>query len=111
MTSNQHRAVEVARHLLSGEMSDARLSDGEWHLLLLGAGVNCQGAPLLKVAGRVLDNAERHAGYFARAEGDSTSLPNTSAPAPDFRCYPPTDAPDARPLDVRGHGEPSYARS
>jgi hypothetical protein len=75
MTSNQYHAVEVARCLLAGELNASGMTEGEWHLLLLGAGVNCQEAPLLKVAGRVLENALSHTGYFAPAKGSSYSSP------------------------------------
>lgn len=71
MTSNQRRAIEIAQGVLSGGSNGSLLTDGEWHLLLLGAGLNCHHAPLLNVAGRVLENANRHAGYFAPAGSDT----------------------------------------
>ena len=75
MTRNQRRAIDIARGLLCGAVTPARVSEPDWHLLLLGAGVNCQHAPLLKVAGQVLENAERHAGYFADVARDPGTPP------------------------------------
>ena len=80
MTRNQRRAIDVAKGLLSGAVTTARVSEADWHLLLLGAGVNCQHAPLLKVAGQVLENAERHAGYFADVAGAPGPPPPGHAP-------------------------------
>lgn len=76
MTSNQRQAIEIAKGLLlSGGNNPSRLSDREWDLLLLGAGLNYQYAPLLNVAGRVLENADGHAGYFADASRITSTAP------------------------------------
>ena len=80
MTRNQRRAIDIAKGLLSGAVTTARVSEADWHLLLLGAGVNCQHTPLLKVAGQVLENAERHAGYFADVARAPRPRPSRHAP-------------------------------
>jgi hypothetical protein len=112
MTTNQRRAIETAKGLLSGAVTTARLSEADWHLLLLGAGMNCQQAPLHKVAGQVLENADRHAGYFARVTGGPTASPEilpSGCPA-DFHFLMPADAPTASALDVQDLGEHFHAQ-
>lgn len=58
MTSNQKRAVILARDVCRGANDAASLSDDEWQLLLLAAGTNnCRPHPL-PVCRRVLEQAE-----------------------------------------------------
>jgi hypothetical protein len=77
MTSNQRRAVTLARQVCAGRLSTDSVTDGDWHLLLLAADVpSPQSLPLL-VCHRVLDRARRGEGYFAKSErlgeGETTS--------------------------------------
>lgn len=70
MTTNQLRAIELARAILAGAELPSNgpppeLSDADWHLLLLAGGWNNVQAPAAKVARRVLELAGRRAGYFA----------------------------------------------
>ena len=68
-TNNQQRAVALARRLLADCTDPFQLEDGDWHLLLLSAGVSgMRVCPSIEVAMRVLDHAQRRVGYFARTE-------------------------------------------
>ena len=65
MTSNQRRAARLAATVRADGGRTADLTDADWDLLLLAAGLNrCWSLPLL-VANRVLDHARRRVGYFA----------------------------------------------
>jgi len=67
MTHNQSHALELAEGLLSSSVSADRLTDQEWHLMLLAAGLNSYCASPTKVALLTLQNAQSGAGYFAGA--------------------------------------------
>jgi len=64
VTSNQRRAVLLADLILKGRVDPVELSEIDWDLLLLAAGVHKVATPPAKVALRVLANAEHLAGYF-----------------------------------------------
>jgi hypothetical protein len=64
MTHNQAHALELAEGLLSSTVSADQLTDQEWHLMLLAAGLNSYCAPPTKVALLTLQNAQSGAGYF-----------------------------------------------
>ena len=65
MTRNQHLAAHLADALANGRADATSLSDGEWALLLLAAGVHCAAANPDVVARRVLRRRTSHSGYFA----------------------------------------------
>ena len=65
LTRNQTRAVTVAKQLVCGQIDESNLTDADWHLLLLGAGLNDPRARTLLVAERVLRRATHRSGYFA----------------------------------------------
>ena len=65
MTSNQKRAARLAAALRADAGRTADLTDADWDLLLLAAGLTGGGALRLLVANRVLDRARRRVGYFA----------------------------------------------
>jgi hypothetical protein len=65
MTGNQAHAVELARGIIDGTVAARELSDMDWHLLLLAAGLNSHCSLPLLVAHRALRNAEAQAGYFS----------------------------------------------
>lgn len=67
MTANELKAIELATGLAERSVDPATLSDDDWFLLLLAAGVN-SAASTLAVARRVLEAAERRVGYFAPTE-------------------------------------------
>jgi hypothetical protein len=67
MTHNQSHALELARGLLNATVSAEELTDQEWHLMLLAAGLNSYCAAPSKVAVRTLQNALSGTGYFAGA--------------------------------------------
>ena len=65
MTRNQRHAIEIARALCAGLLSECTMSDGDWNLLLLAAEINdCRARPPL-VCQRVLERAMQGLGYFA----------------------------------------------
>lgn len=65
MTRNQQRATALARDICDGKTAASTLSDADWALLLLAAGLNaCRSRPLL-VGHLVLERAHRRVGYFA----------------------------------------------
>ena len=67
MTRNQRHAVEIARAVDAGRLSECAISDRDWSLLLLAAEINdCRARPLI-VCQRVLERAARGLGYFAGA--------------------------------------------
>jgi hypothetical protein len=76
MTRNQRHAVEIARAMRAGRMSESAISDRDWNLLLLAAEINDYRAKPLIVCWRVLERATKGLGYFAgrygrRAESDA----------------------------------------
>jgi hypothetical protein len=64
MNSNQSRAIDLARQIVHGQLRAGELSDHDWHLLLLAAGVRSALAPPLVVSCKVLNDAQLRAGYF-----------------------------------------------
>jgi hypothetical protein len=66
MNSNQSRAVDLARRIVDGQLRARELSDDDWHLLLLAAGVRSAFAPPPVVSCKVLNDAQLRAGYFVR---------------------------------------------
>jgi hypothetical protein len=64
MTHNQLHALELAEGLLNSAVSADQLTDQEWHLMLLAAGLNNYCAAPTKVALLTLQNARAGAGYF-----------------------------------------------
>jgi hypothetical protein len=71
MTRNQHHALDLARKILKGALSAQAVTDQEWHLLLLAAGLNCLALPPKKVSVQVLRNARWGTGYYAGAMVES----------------------------------------
>jgi hypothetical protein len=69
MTHNQLHALELAEGLLSSSVSADQLTDQEWHLMLLAAGLNSYCAPPTKVALLTLQNARAGEGYFTGVQG------------------------------------------
>ncbi len=67
MTSNQQRAVLLADLILKDRVDSAELSEIDWDLLLLAAGLYKVTTPPLVVALRVLVNAENLQGYFTQS--------------------------------------------
>ena len=64
MTSNQTKAVLLARDIAQGRVAAGELSDDDWILLILAAGLNCTSVSPAVVSNRVLRNACARAGYF-----------------------------------------------
>ena len=64
VTRNQQRAVLLADRILKGHVDPAELSEVDWSLLLLAAGLYKVATPPRVVALRVLANAEHLEGYF-----------------------------------------------
>lgn len=64
MTSNQRRAILLADQILKGHAEPAKISETDWSLLLLAAGLHRVATPPPVVAIRVLSNAEHLEGYF-----------------------------------------------
>lgn len=64
MTRNQQRALDLAVAIIRGIADEVALSEPDWHLLLLAAGMNKTLSDPLAVCGRVLDQAQRREGYF-----------------------------------------------
>ena len=65
MTSNQRRAIFLANLIVKGYTDPANLSEIDWSLLLLAAGLYRVTTPPVVVAARVLANAEALDGYFS----------------------------------------------
>lgn len=77
MTVNQQRVVQIALKIFRNEHGCEELSDADWQLLLLAAGLNNVSVRPDVAARRVLENAETEQGYFAsyasiHAEGRTT---------------------------------------
>ena len=64
MTSNQTKAVLLARDIAQGRVVAGDLSDNDWVLLVLAAGLSCTAISPAVVSSRVLRNACAQAGYF-----------------------------------------------
>lgn len=71
MTRNQHRALALAAAMLEHELEPEQLSDQDWNLLLLAAGINAVSAKANEVARQVFLNARQRTGFFA----DQTTQP------------------------------------
>lgn len=81
VTTNQTRAVLLAREMSAGRASTTTISDNDWNLLLLAAGLNHAASSPLEVARRVLATAYAGTGYFW--PGDRPCHPQPPAgPAP-----------------------------
>jgi hypothetical protein len=65
MTSNQRRVIRLATQILEDEHFAAKISDPEWELLLLAAGLNNVSARPSMVAHLVLHNLAHADGYFS----------------------------------------------
>lgn len=74
MTSIQERAVRLAERVRHRELDPATLSDADWHLLLLAAGLNNQQSLPPIVCRRVLDHAGRQVGFFSPADADAHAV-------------------------------------
>ena len=68
MTTNQSKAILLAHSLVSGTTHPAAVTDADWHLLLLAAGVNSMFTAPGAVALQVLECAKAGAGYFTPRE-------------------------------------------
>jgi hypothetical protein len=70
MTRNQRRALELASQIQEGDRAVDELSDGDWALLLLAAGLSgsCRPSPL--VCSRIFNDFAHAAGYFKSAQFD-----------------------------------------
>ena len=66
MTSNQRRAAGMAEGIHRGSLAAQALTDDDWSLLLLAAGMNGVAAPPAKVCRQVLRCAGEGSGYFRR---------------------------------------------
>src|SRR5438309_1639955 len=64
VTSNQIRALKLARALSTGAADIATLADCDWHLLLLAAGTYRTSATGPTLSRLVLQAAEERTGYF-----------------------------------------------
>lgn len=64
MTRNQQRSLSLARAIVGGTIDAIGLSEHDWHLLLLAAGLNKVHSDPLRVCRRVLDRAGAEVGYF-----------------------------------------------
>ena len=71
MTANQIRAVRLALGVVDEEFNPGDLSDSDWQLLLLAAGVNNVCASPKIVAEQVLRHLTCSSGYFSSAGLDS----------------------------------------
>ena len=83
MTSNQRLAADLADALADGRTDPGSLTDEQWYLLLLSAGINCPGANPGTVARNVLRRRATHSGYFADAEAAPLAR-EPKPPAPPY---------------------------
>jgi hypothetical protein len=67
MTSNQTKAILLAHQIAQGQIAGGDLSDHDWMLLVLAAGLSCTAVSPAVVSSRVLRNACAQAGYFNAA--------------------------------------------
>jgi hypothetical protein len=75
VTTNQTRALHLARALSDGRLSAATISDDDWTLLLLAAGINHAGSTPAVVSRHVLDSAAAETGYFWPGDALATQSP------------------------------------
>jgi hypothetical protein len=64
VSSNCIRAISLASALFEGSLDPASLTDNDWYLLLLAAGLNEPGTVAATVSRLVLQAAQRRTGYF-----------------------------------------------
>jgi hypothetical protein len=64
MTTNQRRAIRLAQCVFDGRVSAGDLSEDDWVLLILAAGVMYSNTPATGIALRVLRDARGRTGYF-----------------------------------------------
>ena len=72
MSRNQKYAVELAGGICRGEVEPSLISDADWSLLLLAAGLNNACAGPLAVARGVISRFTAKVGYFAGYAGEIT---------------------------------------
>ena len=65
MSRNQKHAVELALRLCRGDVEPALISEVDWSLLLLAAGLNNASTGPLAVAKGVIARFRQKVGYFA----------------------------------------------
>jgi len=65
MSRNQKYAIELAGGICRGEVEPSLISDTDWSLLLLAAGLNNACAGPLAVARGVISRFTEKVGYFA----------------------------------------------
>jgi len=70
VAKNQIRAVTLARSLVEGTTDAADLTDNDWYLLLLAAGMNQASASGSTLCKRVLEAADGGTGFFASITRD-----------------------------------------
>lgn len=73
MTTNQTRALYLARALSEGWLSAATIGDDDWTLLLLAAGMNHAASAPAVVSRHVLDSAAAQTGYFWPGDAAGTT--------------------------------------
>lgn len=73
MSRNQKHAIELAGGICRGEVEPSLISDADWSLLLLAAGLNNACAGPVAVARGVLSRFTEKVGYFAEA-AEETSM-------------------------------------
>ncbi|HEX8522766.1 MAG TPA: hypothetical protein VF669_10955 [Tepidisphaeraceae bacterium] len=78
LTGNQKRAVELAELVINGRVQLSEVSDEQWQLLVLAAGVTHQRVPQWTICERVIGNYLSCEGYFDNA---CDSAPDVIIPA------------------------------
>jgi hypothetical protein len=64
VSSNCIRAITLANSLSDGSLDPSNLSDNDWYLLLLAAGLNEAEAGPATLSRLILDAARHRTGYF-----------------------------------------------
>lgn len=85
MTGNQKNALELAEKIVRQDKTAVELSERQWHLLLLAAGLNNPCSLPQFVAHKVLREFQSRRGYFAEGQRGSdrtTGLGELSDEAP-----------------------------
>jgi hypothetical protein len=85
MTANQRRAVGLAEALIADQLQPSDLTDEQWGLLLLAAGVSNRRLIPMVVAQGVLSQFYDRSGYFAGAATRAT-VPPMEEPQPWLYC-------------------------
>jgi sorbitol-specific phosphotransferase system component IIBC len=75
MTANQQRAMGIAEALIAEELQPADLTDDQWGLLLLAAGVSNRRLSPMVTAQRVLSQFYGRSGYFAGCTTTAAKIP------------------------------------